>query len=68
LRGFRLFRRMKTPTLEAKEAQDDMSLDERNAELDMKTQRLQLTTGNGNGNGSTRTPVTSGRNGGGKNE
>jgi hypothetical protein len=71
LRSFRLFRKMKTPAIEAREAQSNLSLDERNAELDQKTQRLAITAGGGsssNGNGSTRTPVTSSRNGGGKNE
>lgn len=73
LRIFRVFKTMKSSAEEAEDAQDNLSLEERSAELDAKSQievarnvPRELTSGqNGGGN---RVPAVSGRNGGGNNE
>ncbi len=77
LRVFRVFKTMKPPSEEAQDAEGNLSLEERLAELEAEnairiakeTPQLPVSTGNGNGNGrGARQPARSGRNGGGANE
>lgn len=72
LRVFRVFKTMKNPAQEARDAEGNMSLDERNAEIEAKLSDLRVSVGqvqNGNGNGgSRRLPAVTGRTGGGRNE
>lgn len=65
LRQFRIFRTMRSPEREAQDAQDNLSLDERNAELDRQAAEAAAKATARNGNG---VPAFSGRNGGGANE
>lgn len=70
LRQFRIFKTMKSPMQEEKDAQGNLSIDERNAELDRQAAKaaakaLPDPAKNGNGN---RLPAFSGRNSGGANE
>lgn len=77
LRQFRVFKTMRAPSVEAEDAEDNLSLEERMAEIEKETAieiaretpQPQLTTGNGNGNGGgRRKAAVSGRNGGGRSE
>lgn len=67
LKQFRVFKTMKSPSKEATDAEENMSLDERNAELDLKAvkESAKMTIApNRNGNGNPdRVPAVSGQGG-----